>query len=236
MTLLLQKKIWGVRYVYLVSFALLSVFFFIFSNIDLRVAAWLFEVRPTLLVGGSFIERFEYLIYHYSPFVGVGLGLGALLFFILTFILKNEKLISRRKKYLFIVLVMVVGPGLVVNALTKWTFGRPRPRHLIEYGGKATFTPAFAISNQCRTNCSFVSGHSAIAFFVITPFLLFRGLRRRLILVLGFLFGCLVGFLRMLTHAHFLSDVVFSFVFIYLSAQIIHHFLFRERGSYATGR
>jgi lipid A 4'-phosphatase len=67
-------------------------------------------------------------------------------------------------------------------------------------------------SDQCRKNCSFVSGDASLA----TSFLAFAVIadrhRRRWWLGLGSFAG-LVGVMRMARGSHFLSDVVFAVIF-----------------------
>ena len=69
------------------------------------------------------------------------------------------------KKVIYLLLVLVVGAGLIVNEIFKEDFGRARPRDIVEFGGSKIFTPAFVVSHECDTNCSFSSGDGAGAFF-----------------------------------------------------------------------
>jgi lipid A 4'-phosphatase len=59
---------------------------------------------------------------------------------------------------LFMLAVLAIGPGLVVNVVFKDHWGRARPRDVVEFGGTRTFTPAFVISDQCERNCSAAFG------------------------------------------------------------------------------
>ena len=72
-----------------------------------------------------------------------------------------------RKAIIFFIVITIMAPGIVVNSILKDHSGRPRPAYVTEYGGTATFQPPFTISNQCESNCSFVSGHAAFAFAFI---------------------------------------------------------------------
>ena len=127
---------------------------------------------------------------------------------------------------LFMFAVLGLGPGLVVNAVFKEHWGRARPRDIAEFGGTRTFTPAFVISDQCERNCSFVSGHASLPFaFAALGFLLRR--RRWAVYAGAATFGGLVGFGRIVQGAHFLSDVVFSGVFVFLVAYLLARYVFR---------
>jgi len=127
---------------------------------------------------------------------------------------------------LFMLAVLAVGPGLTVNVVFKDHWGRARPRDVEEFGGTRTFTPAFVISDQCERNCSFVSGHASLPFALAGLGYLLR--RRRWAVYAGAAaFGGAVGLGRIIQGAHFLSDVVFSGVFVFLVAYLLAHFAFR---------
>jgi lipid A 4'-phosphatase len=121
--------------------------------------------------------------------------------------------------YATVVLVsLIVGPMLAVNAGLKETWGRARPRDVVEFEGSLKFTPAWVISDQCTHNCSFTSGHAAAGFSVCIGFFVSR---RKIWLNGGLLFGGLVSLSRMMNGAHFFSDVLFSFFVVFISAAIM---------------
>ena len=122
----------------------------------------------------------------------------------------------RRKALLYLLTALVLGPGLIVNTVFKDHWGRPRPVHLTQFGGSATFTPVLAYSTQCAKNCSFPSGHAGAAFFPMAGYWLTR---QRRWLVLGISLGVLVGYVRMAMGAHFLSDIVFSGLIVHFTCR-----------------
>jgi len=123
-----------------------------------------------------------------------------------------------RRGLLFLFLVMAVGPGLLVNEVFKAESGRPRPSQVQEFEGTRDFVAAFEPSDQCDSNCSFVSGHAAMGFF----FLAFAWvLRDRRWLYWGALIGLLVGLGRVMQGAHFLSDVLFGYPVVYVTALLL---------------
>lgn len=128
---------------------------------------------------------------------------------------------GRKVAYLFCVLI--VGAGLVVNLGFKNHFGRARPRDVAEFGGPKVFTPAFAISQQCRTNCSFSSGDAAGGFFAITLVMAFRG--RRVYYVAAGMFGVVISISRLASGAHFFSDTVVSFFVMWVVSDVLHHYM-----------
>ncbi|PYF08127.1 membrane-associated PAP2 superfamily phosphatase [Rhodobacter viridis] len=113
---------------------------------------------------------------------------------------------------------LLLAPGLLVNGLLKSHVGRARPDQVAEFGGLATFTPAWQVTDQCARNCSFSSGDVAlIATLVLGGLVLAWPHLSRLQKSLGTLGGLALvlgtGLLRIALGRHFLSDVVFSMLF-----------------------
>jgi len=117
----------------------------------------------------------------------------------------------------FLLVTLVLGPGLLVNGVLKENSGRARPVNVRPFGGPHTFTPAWVFADQCATNCAFVSGHAAVsAWPVAGAFIARRRGRRRAWLAGGLALGLAVGFGRMATGSHFLSDVLLAVLMVYL--------------------
>jgi len=143
---------------------------------------------------------------------------------------------GRRVTYLFAVLI--IGAGLIVNWTLKDNFGRARPRDVAEFGGHKTFTPAFVISRECRTNCSFSSGDAAGGFFSIA--LVFALARRsRVALVAGLAVGIIESMARISSGAHFFSDTGVSFFVMLITADVLFFYIVMtaaERAAPRTGK
>lgn len=134
-----------------------------------------------------------------------------------------RKYAAWRKEAVFILLLLGLGPGLLINVLLKEEFGRARPREIVEFGGSEQFTP-FWRPGTAGTNSSFPSGHAAIAFAVLGPWFVLREKQRRtaaLFLILGLLFGTCVGIARILQGAHFLSDILWAGGLVYLVGSLL---------------
>ncbi|MGL4238466.1 phosphatase PAP2 family protein [Tabrizicola sp.] len=116
-------------------------------------------------------------------------------------------------------LCVVLSSGALVNLLLKTHVGRARPADIAEFGGEATFSPAWQVVRQCPDNCSFASGEVALAAgFAITAVVLLwpqMGSRRaRLFAILvAAAYVVVVALLRIGLGRHFLSDAVFSVLF-----------------------
>lgn len=117
---------------------------------------------------------------------------------------------------------LALGPGLLVNLILKDQWGRPRPSQITEFDGLLQFQPAFTVSHECWRNCSFVAGHPSLifAFYAVALALPGRAARVGGVLVVT-VAGALVGLGRMTQGAHFLSDVIFSGLFVFAVAWLV---------------
>ena len=115
-----------------------------------------------------------------------------------------------RRRLLAWLIMAVMGLGLVVDWALKDNVGRPRPEQLQLFGGSKPFVPAFELSEHCDMNCSFVSGHAAAGFSLMTWGMWATWSRRKRWLGVGMAAGLFIGAVRIAQGGHFLSDVVFS--------------------------
>jgi lipid A 4'-phosphatase len=146
---------------------------------------------------------------------------------------KATPLLATSRSVVYVLLALALGPGLLVNGILKSHSGRARPHQVMAFGGNKQFTQAFALSNQCAANCSFVSGESAVGFFGLT-FVFVAQRRRKAIAVASILLGLLLGFVRMGQGAHFFSDVIFSGVFTFLVSYLLYVWVFADDKNKST--
>ncbi len=129
-----------------------------------------------------------------------------------------------RKPGWFLVLILAIGPGLVINGVMKPLWGRPRPEELAEFGGSRRYQPIWKI-NLASSSRSFPSGHAAVAFALIGPAFLFRSRHRHcfvaaVLLAVGY--GSAVGLARVAQGAHFPSDILWSAAVNYYTALCLY--------------
>ncbi|BBB29593.1 phosphatase PAP2 family protein [Neptunomonas japonica] len=197
-------------------FILCTLFFTIFSSIDLRVASFFYTPDE-----GFYLRDIWFNQFIHSTFARIHL-LWLVAFIAGLIYCWKKGLKAKQKIFFFLIVTMVVGPGILVNVLIKDnSIGRARPVHIEQFGGKASFTPAFAYSGQCKKNCSFVSGHAAIGFYAIVLGWVFR---KRAWFWAGFSLGAIIGLSRIMEGGHFLSDIVFAFWSVYFSTLLIARF------------
>ena len=115
----------------------------------------------------------------------------------------------------WIVAMLVLGVGLLVNAGFKEHWGRPRPAGVQTLGGELPFRTIAQPSSLCRSNCAFPSGHAAQGYALMVVGVLGAPHRRRAWRRAGLVAGLLIGAGRVLQGGHFLSDILFSGLMIW---------------------
>jgi lipid A 4'-phosphatase len=120
----------------------------------------------------------------------------------------------------FVVVAGFFGPGLVVNAVFKDNWQRARPYQVENFGGSQDFTRAAVITDQCDSNCSFVSGHVACGFFFSSLLLLSRR-RAKTWLAIGTLAGLTIGLARAAAMGHWLSDILWAYPITLVSSWLV---------------
>ncbi|HEX5371150.1 MAG TPA: phosphatase PAP2 family protein [Aquabacterium sp.] len=118
-------------------------------------------------------------------------------------------------------LVAVLSSGLIVELGFKNFMGRPRPVQTLDFGGTEVFHPAFERGPSPDRHRSFVSGHAAAGFSLMSIGLAAGAVWRRRWLLIGVVTGSIVGLGRIMQGGHYLSDVVFSFYVVWLSCELI---------------
>jgi lipid A 4'-phosphatase len=144
--------------------------------------------------------------------------------------LVRNSLAAYRSRAMFIVMLMALGPGLMVN-LMKNNTGRPRPMEIADFGGTREFLKPLSLGEPGNGE-SFPSGHASMGFFLEAPYFILRRSRpatARAWLALGIASGLAIGVARMAQGGHFASDVLWSWGTVHLSALILSHMLNLER-------
>ncbi len=211
------------RYIWLLMI-LFAILFLLFPQIDLATASFFYD-------GNFYLKEHPAIVflYRYSPYLALAVGLFSLIALVSGAITKREILGVRKKVWAYLLLALLLGPGLIVNLVFKEHWGRARPVQITQFGGQKQFTPAFVPTDQCRHNCSFSCGHASSGFYFIAPALLVRNRKKRyLLLGAATAFGFLIGLGRMAQGGHFLSDVIFSFFFVLISTLILYRWFFER--------
>ena len=201
--------------------AAMTVMFFR-TDLDVRIARHFYVPGEGFPTGA---QPLWHWMKHYGMIPPLALAIGGLVVFLLSFVM--PRLRRARRVALFLTLVMLTGPGLIVNDVFKDHWGRPRPRDLVELGGTREYVPPLVMSPR-EYGASFCSGHTAVAAYLFAPYLLFLKRSRAkaaAVLAVGIGYGSLMGYARIAQGAHFLSDVVWSFGIVYLTTHAVFYAL-----------
>ena len=201
-----------------VAWLVLSLVFILWPTLDLTVSAWFYRPAGSPGWHGFAADQFAVagVIHETVPWFGRAASLLGLLLAIFWRLRPGPVSVGWWRRGLMLSLLMILGNGVVVNAILKENWGRPRPVDIQTFGGVGTFEPALHPSIQCDSNCSFVSGHAATGFSLLALGLIGAPATRRRWLLWGLAAGLTTGALRIAQGGHFLSDVLFSGLVIWL--------------------
>src|SRR4051812_35119798 len=127
----------------------------------------------------------------------------------------------------FLIVTMLLGPGLVVNFALKDHWGRPRPIDVTQYGGTEHFVPWWDPRGECPNNCSFVSGDVSTVAWTFAPAALLPTPWQPLAFAGAFALTVFMCVIRVMAGAHFPSDAIFAGVFTYLLIWLAYALIYR---------
>ncbi len=135
----------------------------------------------------------------------------------------------------YVLLVLTLGCGVLVNVILKDHWGRPRPRDTVAFGGSEAYVPPWIITDG--NGKSFPSGHVAVPAATLGLWMLWRRRRPRLArwcLAGSLMLTAWVGAVRMLALGHWLSDVLWATVLMFVVAALLHRLLLHGRPAEAA--
>lgn len=142
-------------------------------------------------------------------------------------ILPRTRLLISGRAILFLTATMALGPGLLVNVILKDHWGRPRPIDVTQFGGVEHFMPWWKPGGDCPSNCSFVSGDVAGAFWTVAPAALAPPPYRALAYGAALALGVTMSAFRVMAGGHFPSDAIFAGVFTFLIVWLCYALIYR---------
>ncbi|MEN6405724.1 MAG: phosphatase PAP2 family protein [Thermoguttaceae bacterium] len=199
--------------------------YFRFSDADI---VWLRPFFAGVEAGDRTTERWpmgsEYpwrAFYRLGVYPALLLGFGGLVVWGVSFYRRGWE--PYRDAGLFLFLLLLIGPGVVVNGVLKPFWGRPRPNAVEEFGGPRPFRAVWQYGDG-QIESSFPSGHASMGFFLMAPAFICYRRRPRLafeFVLLGLVAGCSIGLARMVAGGHFPSDVLWAGAFVYFLGLLI---------------
>ena len=214
----------------LVAFLAISLLFVIFPTMDLRLAELFFTPGLGFQINGSWYEKAVYKSVEYFLIL---IGAAMVATWLYGFYSDRARKWVSGKDLGVLLLLLILGPGLLVNLVMKEHWGRERPVDLARFGGTAEFSPAFVLSDQ--GGHSFPSGHAAAAFYLMAvAFVMARRKRLWMSILLGY--SLVVAFFRIAAGGHFLSDVLTSLFIVWILFFLLYRVVFGMPPSLGSDR
>jgi len=219
------RRWWLPELVVLAASAVAAVVLFLATRLDIETVRPFYhpELAEPWAVAGRLGWR---LLYHSTPFITGSLVAGGGALFVAG--LAQGRGSRARLHGLFVLLCVVVGPGLIVNAILKDHWGRPRPREIRELGGGAAYVQPLVPSGA--HGASFPCGHCSVGFLYGVGWWIWRRSRPRRAaasLGLGVATGMLLGVGRMAAGGHFLSDAIWAGWISFATAHVLYFYVLR---------
>jgi len=195
----------------LAFFTAVSAWLFLkYPEIDIAVSAWFFDPENEFYLEKNDLFHFIRQMYQETMYL--------VLITVTVLLIRSYMIGARRQVPLnvwgYATASFLVGPILITNTLLKEHWGRARPENILEFGGTAMFSPPLLFSDQCRTNCSFVSGEGSgiSGMMIVLAVLLWPNLKGwwRAFALATVPLSVFAIALRVVTGRHFLSDTIFA--------------------------
>ncbi|MCX8106252.1 MAG: phosphatase PAP2 family protein [Ignavibacterium album] len=191
-----------------------------------------------MLISTAGLIYLNFLITHYalgvkynsqSKIVLLVIGSSVINFLVLFYV--KSKLRFNQQQYFFsrLVLRMIIFGYLLTNLPLKFLWGRIRFR---DFNGDFSHFSAWYLPNGFNGNDSFPSGHAAMAWMLISLFVLLTDksiFRRTALKTITISYALIVSFSRIVIGAHFASDVLFGSMFMIFTYVVAKHFLYEEQ-------
>lgn len=196
------------------------------GDLDLIISRFFYQ-------NGTFTNHFFWnWVYLYGLWPSWLVSLTALLG--LTFSL-FRKYRAWRLPCLYFLLTFALGGGVLIHAVFKENWGRPRPRQIIEFGGTQPFRPYFKPNSESppEPSKSFSSGHASAGFVFFSIAILGSIYQSSIIYYLGmgiaWTLGGLLSLARIAQGGHFLSDTLATALIMWLIAWCLAYVMFYKR-------
>lgn len=219
------RRYWLPELAVLVSLSVAATVLFSVTGLDIAAARRFFH--PELADPWPVARRPLWsLFYRSAPWVTGSLAVTGVALLVAGTI--REQWGRLRLHGVFLLLCVIVGPGLIVNGILKDHWGRPRPRQIVEFGGRLPYAPPLLPAG--KPGKSFPCGHCSVGYLYAAGWWVWirrRPLRAVASLAAGLSVGTLLGVGRMAAGGHFLSDVVWSGLIALGVAHLLYYYVLR---------
>jgi lipid A 4'-phosphatase len=197
----------------------------LFAATPLDIAAARVFYRPNEVNHWPLATRLPWsVLYRLAPWITASLILAGLAMLTAGVARRRDAL---RRHAVFVLLSVVLGPGILINGLFKDHWDRPRPRDVIQLGGTMPYATA---PLRGEGGASFPCGHCSVGFLYGMGWWIWR--RRHpswaaASMAVGLGVGTALGLGRMAAGGHFLSDVAWSALIALGMAHLLYHYVLR---------
>jgi len=203
-----------------VTLVVLSLYFALLPGVDMAVSALFYSPTAGFALADNPVLKG---LRRSSTWV-LGLMLLGLAGEIVLALRRNPRRLEGWGRRATVLLVgLVIASGFLVNGVLKSMWGRARPIQIEAFGGDTDFTRAWQVSDNCLSNCSFVSGEaSSAAWMVAVVVLMVPAPWRRWALPAVMAYAAALSLNRIAFGGHFLSDILLSWALTGLVVAALH--------------
>ncbi|MBF0517550.1 MAG: phosphatase PAP2 family protein [Nitrospirae bacterium] len=221
------RALWLADLITLLAIATITTVIFLKTPVDIAIERYFYGASSSKMTW-FLTNRFPWKqLYYYASIPAAATAIASFVMLILGVITDRFK--KYRMYTIFLILSLVIGPGLLVNLTLKNYWGRPRPVEIKTFGGTWDFQPVLQKGEGGRGK-SFPSGHASVGYYFFVFYFIFRRKKKTLAflsLALAFVYGTLLGVSRMAMGGHFLSDVLWSGYIVFFSSLALYYFILR---------
>ncbi|MDP0491533.1 MAG: phosphatase PAP2 family protein [Verrucomicrobiota bacterium JB023] len=187
---------------------------FLFTPLDLKLQAPYYDAVSNSWSGKN--SPFHEFLYKALPIPGI--LAGVLAFAVLVVGIGRPSLARHRKRAAFIFLLLLLGSGLVANAILKGEWGRPRPSETEQFGGPYPFEKLLHYDSRSEGK-SFPCGHATMGFLFLGGYFLTRRRKLKALAIgIGLTTGLVMGWVRMSQGGHYASDTLWAAAVMWFTA------------------
>jgi len=215
---------WQTEAVCLAAMALVTTWVFAVSSLDIAAARWFYS--PNEADHWPLARQFPWpIFYRAATWITASLMVAGLAALGASFTPARR---GWRPYAVLVLLSVVLGAGLLANALFKDHWHHPRPRDIVEFDGPLHYVSLPVIGSEI--GASFPCGHCTVGFLYAAGWWIWRRQRpgwAALSLAVGLVVGALLGAGRMAAGAHFLSDIVWSALLAFGVVHLLYYHVLR---------
>lgn len=217
----MKKSFYIEIFVALAILAALTLPFYL-TDLDVRLQSYFYKRGAGWYLAKT--QPWDFL-YRYSSLPALLATIVALFAYLYSF--ASQKVSKYSKIALFLVLTMLVGPGIIVNAILKDNYGRPRPRQIVQFDGTKNYLLPWEKGDTGKGK-SFPCGHCTMGFYWFAIYFILRNKNRKAaywVFIVATLYGAALGAARMIQGGHFASDAIWAGGLVYIADAFFYYLL-----------